>query len=110
MWAFYAAMPAGATASMQRDIMDGRPSELEAWNGAVCRFGARAGVETPCTRSRTARCCRWSDGLAVTHENYREPGLPGIRFRQGGDGDVRPQVSRTAPPWLCHSCPHLPAR
>ena len=47
MWAFYGAMPAGATASMQRDIMDGRPSELDAWNGAICRFGARAGVETP---------------------------------------------------------------
>ena len=47
MWAFYRTMPAGATASMQRDIMDGRPSELDAWNGALCRFGARAGVETP---------------------------------------------------------------
>ena len=47
MWAFYGAMPAGATASMQRDIMDGRPSELDAWNGAICRFGARAGVDTP---------------------------------------------------------------
>ena len=47
MWAFYGTMPAGATASMQRDIMAGRPSELDAWNGAICRFGARAGVETP---------------------------------------------------------------
>ena len=47
MWAFYRGMPPGATASMQRDIMDGRPSELDAWNGAICRFGARAGVETP---------------------------------------------------------------
>ena len=47
MWAFYRTMPAGATASMQRDIIDGRPSELDAWNGAVCRFGVRAGVETP---------------------------------------------------------------
>ena len=47
MWAFYRTMPAGATASMQRDIMDGRPSELDAWNGAVCRFGAHSGVETP---------------------------------------------------------------
>ena len=47
MWAFYGTMPAEATASMQRDIMDGRPSELDAWNGAICRFGARAGVETP---------------------------------------------------------------
>ena len=40
MWAFYRSMPAGATASMQRDIIDGRPSELDAWNGAICRFGA----------------------------------------------------------------------
>ena len=47
MRAFYHAMPAAATASMQRDLMEGRPSELEAWNGAICRFGAGAGVETP---------------------------------------------------------------
>ena len=32
---------------MQRDVMEGRPSELEAWNGAVCRLGARAGVDAP---------------------------------------------------------------
>lgn len=36
-----------ATASMQRDIMEGRPSELEAQNGAVVRLAAQAGVETP---------------------------------------------------------------
>ena len=47
MWEFYRSMPAGATASMQRDIIDGRPSELDAWNGAICRFGLWAGVETP---------------------------------------------------------------
>ncbi|HVC11257.1 MAG TPA: 2-dehydropantoate 2-reductase [Burkholderiales bacterium] len=47
LWRFYGAMPAEATASMQRDIMDGKPSELEAWNGAVVRFGAAAGVATP---------------------------------------------------------------
>jgi 2-dehydropantoate 2-reductase len=32
---------------MQRDIMDGRPSELEAQNGAVVRMGREAGVPTP---------------------------------------------------------------
>jgi 2-dehydropantoate 2-reductase len=37
----------GATASMQRDIMEGRPSELEAQNGAVVRLGHEAGVPTP---------------------------------------------------------------
>ena len=40
----------GATASMQRDIMDGRASELEAQNGAVVRFGEAAGVATPVNR------------------------------------------------------------
>jgi 2-dehydropantoate 2-reductase len=44
---FLDGVPAGGTASMQRDIMEGRPSELEAQNGAVVRLGAESGVETP---------------------------------------------------------------
>ncbi|MBN1978334.1 MAG: 2-dehydropantoate 2-reductase [Anaerolineae bacterium] len=40
-------MPPGGTASMQRDIIAGRPSELEAQNGAVVRLGAESGVATP---------------------------------------------------------------
>jgi 2-dehydropantoate 2-reductase len=36
-----------ATASMQRDIMEGRPSELAAQNGAVVRLGEEVGVATP---------------------------------------------------------------
>ncbi|MDA8107695.1 MAG: 2-dehydropantoate 2-reductase [Betaproteobacteria bacterium] len=47
LWRIYDALPADATASMQRDIMEGKPSELDAWNGAIVRFGAAAGVETP---------------------------------------------------------------
>ena len=35
------------TSSMQRDVMEGRRTELEAWNGAVVRLGREAGVETP---------------------------------------------------------------
>jgi len=45
--AFIDALPGEATASMQRDIMAGRPSELEAQNGAVVRLGRAAGVATP---------------------------------------------------------------
>jgi 2-dehydropantoate 2-reductase len=40
-------VPAESLASMQRDIMDGRPSELEYQNGAVARYGQEAGVDTP---------------------------------------------------------------
>lgn len=40
-------LPADATSSMQRDIMAGRPSELEAQTGAVVRFGRKTGVPTP---------------------------------------------------------------
>jgi 2-dehydropantoate 2-reductase len=47
LWRFYDALPAEATASMQRDLMAGRPSELDAWNGAIVRFGAACGVDTP---------------------------------------------------------------
>jgi 2-dehydropantoate 2-reductase len=38
--------PSGTT-SLQRDIIDGKPSELEAWNGAVVRLGQDVGVATP---------------------------------------------------------------
>jgi 2-dehydropantoate 2-reductase len=41
------AMPPNGTASMQRDIIDGRPSELEGQNGAVVRLGRESGVDTP---------------------------------------------------------------
>ena len=36
-----------STASLQRDVMEGRPSELEAQFGAVVRFGQEADVATP---------------------------------------------------------------
>jgi 2-dehydropantoate 2-reductase len=42
--------PAAGTSSLQRDVLAGRPSELEAWNGAVARLGLRAGVATPVNR------------------------------------------------------------
>jgi len=45
--AFVDSLPAGATASMQRDIMEGRPSELDSQNGAVVRLGDAKGVATP---------------------------------------------------------------
>jgi 2-dehydropantoate 2-reductase len=35
---------------MQRDIADGKPSELEAIIGAVVRFGKAGGVPTPAMR------------------------------------------------------------
>jgi 2-dehydropantoate 2-reductase len=40
-------LPPDGTASMQRDIMAGRRSELDAWNGAVVRLGREAAVPTP---------------------------------------------------------------
>jgi 2-dehydropantoate 2-reductase len=39
-------LPAETTVSMQRDIMEGKPSELDAWVGAVVRLGHEAGVPT----------------------------------------------------------------
>jgi 2-dehydropantoate 2-reductase len=45
--AFLDSLAAGGTTSLQRDIADGKPSELEAWNGAVVRLGREAGVDTP---------------------------------------------------------------
>jgi 2-dehydropantoate 2-reductase len=44
---FDRSLPEDATSSMQRDIQEGRPSELEYQTGAVVRLGKQAGVATP---------------------------------------------------------------
>jgi 2-dehydropantoate 2-reductase len=43
----YDGLPPGSTSSLQRDVMAGKPSELEAQIGAVVRLGRDAGVPTP---------------------------------------------------------------
>jgi len=45
--AFIDSLAPGVIPSMQRDIVDGRPSELGSQNGAVVRMGLAAGVPTP---------------------------------------------------------------
>lgn len=47
---FLDAVPAGGTASMQRDLMEGRPSELDAQTGTIVRLGRKMGVDTPVNR------------------------------------------------------------
>jgi len=39
--------PYNTTSSLQRDIMDGKPSELEAQNGTIVRMGKELGIPTP---------------------------------------------------------------
>jgi len=46
----HAQAPPETTASMQRDIMQGRPSELEAQVGAIVKLGGQVGVDTPVNR------------------------------------------------------------
>jgi len=43
-------VPPQGTASMQRDIMEGRPSELHEQCGAVVKYGENSGVKTPVNR------------------------------------------------------------
>ncbi|MDO5512113.1 2-dehydropantoate 2-reductase [Corynebacterium sp.] len=45
--AFADRMPADATSSMHRDLLAGRPNELDAQVGAVCRIARRRGVQVP---------------------------------------------------------------
>jgi 2-dehydropantoate 2-reductase len=44
---FLDALPPESTASMQRDLLEGRPSELEAQTGAVVRMSRAAGLAAP---------------------------------------------------------------
>lgn len=46
-WKRYDGLPPESMASMQRDLMAGRPSEFELQTGAMVRLGRRHGVATP---------------------------------------------------------------
>jgi 2-dehydropantoate 2-reductase len=47
VWRRYEGLPADGVTSMARDLLAGRPSELDSQPGAVVRLGARYGVPTP---------------------------------------------------------------
>ena len=47
VWARYDKLAPEGTASMQRDLMAGRPSEFDAQTAAVCRMGRSSGLPTP---------------------------------------------------------------
>ena len=47
MMDFIVNQPYESTASTQRDIMEGRPSELENFNGYIVEQGLKLGIETP---------------------------------------------------------------
>ncbi|WP_289022589.1 2-dehydropantoate 2-reductase [uncultured Salegentibacter sp.] len=57
--------PAGTTASTQRDLMAGRPSELENFNGFIVKEAEKLGVETPVNKM-IYECLRPMDKLART--------------------------------------------
>jgi 2-dehydropantoate 2-reductase len=46
-WKFVDGVPPGTTASMQRDVMEGKPSELREMSGAVVRMAKEKGISTP---------------------------------------------------------------
>ncbi|HEX8408181.1 MAG TPA: 2-dehydropantoate 2-reductase [Thermoanaerobaculia bacterium] len=46
-WQRYEGMAPGSTASLQRDVMDGKPSELDAQLGAIVRLARESGVDAP---------------------------------------------------------------
>ena len=48
--AFVDDQPENATTSLQRDVLQDRPSELDAWTGAVVRLAAESGVSVPIHR------------------------------------------------------------
>lgn len=56
-------LPYEATSSMQRDIADGRPSEIDYWNGTVVKLGKKLGVDVP-VNSFIYDCLLPSENLA----------------------------------------------
>ena len=50
-WQRYDSLAAESPSSLQRDVMEGKPSELDAQLGAVVRLGRESGVPTPITEA-----------------------------------------------------------
>ncbi|WP_330475498.1 2-dehydropantoate 2-reductase [Terrabacter sp. C0L_2] len=48
--AFVDDQPADGTTTLQRDLLEGRPSELDAWTGAVVRLASESRVDVPLHR------------------------------------------------------------
>lgn len=48
--AFIDGLPPQSTTSLQRDLAEGRPSEFDAWTGAVVRLASEVAVDTPVHR------------------------------------------------------------
>ena len=44
---FVDTLPPNGTTSLQRDIAENRPSEIDSWSGAVVRLGLKTGVSVP---------------------------------------------------------------
>jgi len=47
MWTFYDALPEAASTSLSRDILENKPSELDAWHGVIVRLADQHGIEVP---------------------------------------------------------------
>ncbi len=54
MWKFYDSLPPDTSSSMMRDMLEEKPSELDAWIGAIVKRGEEAGVPTPVSRDAWA--------------------------------------------------------
>jgi len=52
--------PYESNSSLARDVMEGKPSEIEYQNGTVIRMGRRYGVDARSIDSSIAASCRWS--------------------------------------------------
>ncbi len=46
-WQFFDTLPPQGTASMQRDLIEGKPSELESQTGVIVRYGKQSKIPTP---------------------------------------------------------------
>jgi 2-dehydropantoate 2-reductase len=47
---FIDSFPYNSTSSLTRDVLEGKPSEIEYQNGTVVRLGQKYGVDTPINR------------------------------------------------------------
>lgn len=58
-----ATFPDGFHPSLINDVLQGRPTEIDALNGTICRLGGRVGVDTPVARATVQAVNEWQTQL-----------------------------------------------
>ena len=94
---FYDGIPPVGTTSLQRDIVDGKPSELDYWNARWCVSAAKRKSQRQLTHTSMLASCRRNCTLAANSRSRASPSIA-LRLSELGFGcSLIPGLASSSP-------------